>query len=154
MYMRRALSLAQAAAQAGEVPVGAVIVLDGEVVAESGNRSIAGVDPTGHAEVLAIRAAAKRLATHRLDGATLYVTLEPCLMCCGAILNARIARLVYGTREPRTGAVISAFETLMPAASAQHRVAIEEGLLAEESAALLREFFAARRIESGDDFCR
>lgn len=144
-HMRRALELAGAGAAAGEVPVGAVLVRDGRVVAEDHNRTVAGRDPTGHAEVLVLRAAARRLDDHRLDGATLYVTLEPCLMCCGALLEARVERLVFGAREPRTGAVVSAYETLMPAARRGHRVAIREGILAAESAALLGAFFAARR---------
>jgi len=145
--MEQALRLAEAAALAGEVPVGAVVVHRDEIIGASGNASIRTFDPTGHAEVLALRSAARRLRSHRLDGATLYVTLEPCLMCCGALLNARVARLVFAAREPRTGAVVSAFETLMPAARRQHRVAITEGVLAEPCAALLADFFAARRDE-------
>lgn len=143
--MRRALTLAEHAGQSGEVPVGAVLVQEGQCLGEAGNRVIADVDPLGHAEVLALREAARCHGSHRLDGATLYVTLEPCLMCCGAILNARIARLVYAAREPRTGAVVSAFETLMPAARQQHRVAIREGVMAQECATLLRRFFEQRR---------
>jgi len=143
--MAHALRLARHAARDGEVPVGAVVVQDGQAIGASGNASIGHLDPTGHAEVLALRAAAQARQAHRLDGATLYVTLEPCLMCCGAILNARIARLVYGAREPRTGAVVSAFETLMPAARHQHRVAITEGVLGANCAALLTRFFANRR---------
>jgi len=143
--MQRALALAESAAELGEVPVGAIAMLDGQIVGASGNGSIERHDPTGHAEVLALRVAARHLGTHRLDGVTLYVTLEPCLMCCGAILNARVQRLVYGAREPRTGAVVSAFETLMPAARRQHRVSITEGVLAERSAALLQAFFDGLR---------
>ena len=148
--MQRALSLARQAGQAGEVPVGAVVVRDGQLLGESGNRVVNANDPSGHAEVLALRAASSCVGDCRLDGATLYVTLEPCLMCCGALLNARIARLVFGAREPRTGAVISAFETLMPAARGQHHVAIDEGVLAAESAALLSEFFADLRDQQAD----
>lgn len=144
-WMQRALVLAERAGDLGEVPVGALVVRDGVVLGESGNRVMQSADPCGHAEVLAIRAAAISVQQHRLDGATLYVTLEPCLMCCGALLNARIERLVYGAREPRTGAVLSAFETLMPAARCQHHVAIEEGVLAGQSAALLKRFFAELR---------
>lgn len=140
-WMQHALELAAAAGEADEVPVGAVVVRDGQLLGESGNRVIATHNPCGHAEVLALQAASRAVGQARLDGATLYVTLEPCLMCCGAIVNARIARLVFGAREPRTGAVVSAFETLIPAARRQHHVAIDEGLYADESAALLARFF-------------
>lgn len=143
--MLRALSLAEQASREDEVPVGAVVVRDGRLLGESGNHIIRDRDPCGHAEVLALRAAASVLQDHRLDGATLYVTLEPCLMCCGALLNARVQRLVFGAREPRTGGVVSAFETLMPAARQQHRVAIDEGLFADRSQFLLQDFFSARR---------
>ncbi len=144
-WMRRALTLARDAGENGEVPVGAVVVREGEMLGEAGNHVLASCNPCGHAEVLALQRAAKHVDQERLDGATLYVTLEPCLMCCGALLNARIKRLVYGAREPRTGAVVSEFETLIPAARRQHHVAIEEGILAAESAALLADFFARRR---------
>ena len=143
--MDAALELARTASGAGEVPVGAVIVLDDRIVGRGRNGSLAGHDPTSHAEIVALREAAAALGTPRLDGATLCVTLEPCLMCCGAILEARVARLVFGAREPRTGAVVSAFETLMPAARRGHRVAIREGVRAEEAAALMTAFFAGRR---------
>ena len=144
-HMALALDLAREASEAGEVPVGAVVVLRGEVIGRGRNRSVAGRDPTAHAEIVALREAAAALGAPRLDGATLCVTLEPCLMCCGAILEARVARLVFGAREPRTGAVLSAFETLMPAARHGHRVAIREGVRAGEAAALMTAFFAARR---------
>ena len=144
-HMALALGLAREAAAAGEVPVGAVVVLRGEVIGRGRNDSVAGHDPTAHAEVVALREAAAALGSPRLDGATLCVTLEPCLMCCGALLEARIARLVFGAREPRTGAVLSAFETLMPAARHGHRVAIREGVRAAEAAALMGAFFADRR---------
>jgi len=148
--MRRALTLAKQAGLSGEVPVGAVVVRNGQLLGESGNAVVNEHDPSGHAEVLALRAAASTVGNCRLDGATLFVTLEPCLMCCGALLNARINRLVFGAREPRTGAVISAFETLMPAARSQHHVAIDEGLFADESAALLAKFFADLRNQRAD----
>ena len=144
-YMADALRLAREAFDAGEVPVGAVVALDGEVIGRGRNRSVAGCDPTAHAEIVALRDAAASVGAPRLDGATLAVTLEPCLMCCGAILEARVQRLVFGAREPRTGAVVSAFETLMPAARRGHRVAIREGVLAAPAAALLKAFFAGRR---------
>ena len=136
--------MADAAAAAGEVPVGAVVVRDGEVVGRGHNRSLAEHDPSAHAEVVALREAAAAARSFRLDGATLYVTLEPCLMCCGALLQARVARLVFGAREPRTGAVVSAFETLM-APGQTHHVSIGEGVLADDCAARLRAFFAAAR---------
>jgi tRNA(adenine34) deaminase len=144
-WMLRALSLAESAAAMDEVPVGAVVIRDDQLLGESGNRVVQRQDPCGHAEVLALRAAARKVRTHRLDGATLYVTLEPCLMCCGALLSARVQRLVFGAREPRTGAVGSAFESLMPAARQQHRVAIDEGLCADQSRALLTRFFQTKR---------
>ena len=143
--MAIALELAREAADAGEVPVGAVVVHGGRIVGRGRNRTQVDRDPTAHAEVVALRAAAAALGGARLDGATLHVTLEPCLMCCGALLEARIERLAFGAREPRTGAVLSAFETLMPAARLGHRVAIVEGECAAASAALMREFFARRR---------
>ena len=143
--MAIALELAREAADAGEVPVGAVVVHGGRIVGRGRNRTLADRDPTAHAEVVALREAAAALGSARLDGATLHVTLEPCLMCCGALLEARVERLAFGAREPRTGAVLSAFETLMPAARLGHRVAIVEGTLAAESAALMRAFFTTRR---------
>ena len=145
IHMNLALGLAREASAAGEIPVGAIVTLGDEVIGHGRNRSVAGCDPTAHAEIVALREAAVALGSPRLDGATLCVTLEPCLMCCGALLEARIARLVFGAREPRTGAVLSAFETLMPAARRGHRVAIREGVLAEEAAALMGAFFAGRR---------
>ena len=111
-YMVLALEEAQAAARAGEVPVGAVVVLDDRVVARAGNRTLADCDPTAHAEIVALRAAAKQLGNYRLGGVTLYVTLEPCTMCAGAIVQARLARLVYGCDDPKGGAVRSCFAVL------------------------------------------
>jgi len=142
--MRRALELAERAAALEEVPVGAVVVLDDEVVGEGYNRVIAANDPTAHAECVALRAAARRAGNYRLSGTTLYVTVEPCTMCVGALVHARVERLVFGAREPRAGAVCSRANAL-DAGYYNHSVAWEEGLLAEESAALLREFFRARR---------
>ncbi|MCA1798582.1 MAG: tRNA adenosine(34) deaminase TadA [Xanthomonadaceae bacterium] len=143
-WMRRALELATRARDAAEVPVGAVVVRDGEVLGEGWNHPIGGCDPTLHAEVHAIREAARAVGNYRLTGATLYVTLEPCAMCAGAIVHARIARVVYGADDPKTGAVHSVFR-LLDTNPANHRVAHEGGLLATESAALLQAFFAARR---------
>lgn len=135
--MRRALELA---AQAGdEVPVGAVIVLDGKVVGEGWNRPLASHDPTSHAEIEAIRAAGKAIGNYRLAGTTLYVTLEPCTMCVGAIFNARISRVVYGATEPKTGAAD------LFLSRHNHHAKAQGGVLAEECGALLTRFFAGRR---------
>jgi len=142
--MRLALDQARAAAAAGEVPVGAVIVLEGRFVAQAANRTIADADPTAHAEIVALRAAARALGNHRLVGATLYVTIEPCAMCAGAMVQARIARLVYGADDPKGGAVRSCLQVLdHPALN--HRIEVEFGVLAPECAAVMQSFFAARR---------
>ncbi|MEE4384748.1 MAG: tRNA adenosine(34) deaminase TadA [Pseudomonadales bacterium] len=143
-FMRRALALAERAAEAGEVPVGAVVVRDGEILGEGTNRPIAARDPTAHAELEALRAACARVGNYRLPGATLYVTIEPCTMCAGALVHARIARLVYGAEEPRAGAVRSSARVLENP-GLNHRVAVTAGVLAEEAAAQLRTFFRARR---------
>lgn len=143
-WMRYALNLANQAAQQDEVPVGAVIIKDDVVIGEGWNRPVTTCDPTAHAEVVALRNAAIHIGNYRLTGATLYVTLEPCLMCAGAMIHARIGRLVYGASDPRRGAINStmhAFETQ----GLNHRVTPEGGLLAEESAALLQRFFRERR---------
>jgi len=145
-WMRYALTLAQQAAQQEEVPVGAVIVRDNVVIGEGWNRPVTTSDPTAHAEVVALRDAATRIGNYRLTGATLYVTLEPCLMCAGAMVHARIGRLVFGACDPKRGAINStthAFETQ----GLNHRVELEGGVLAEESAALLQGFFRVRRGE-------
>lgn len=142
--MRRALDQARAAARADEVPVGAVLVVAGDVVAEAHNRPRADRDPTAHAEVLALRAAADRLGHWWLDGATLYVTLEPCAMCAGAIVLARIERLVYAAPDPKAG-MAGSLACLPQDPRLNHHVAITAGVLAEEAGALLREFFRARR---------
>jgi tRNA(adenine34) deaminase len=143
-YMRRALECAARAAAAGEVPVGAVVVQGGKVVGEGCNSPIGGCDPTAHAEICALRAAASRLGNYRLPGATLYVTVEPCTMCAGALVHARIATLVYGAREPRAGAIASTAAVLDNAAL-NHHVAVVAGVLADEAAAQLKDFFARRR---------
>jgi len=138
------LKLADAAMAEGEVPVGALVVLDDTVIGKGHNRSVTDVDPTAHAEVIALREAAKNLGQFRLDRATLYVTLEPCLMCCGALLQARIARLVFGASEPRTGAVISVHESLMLPGNTHH-VAITKGIEERACASRLNAFFKNRR---------
>ena len=143
-FMRQALEDARRAAEAGEVPVGAVVVLDGKVLARAANRTIADADPTAHAEIVTLRAAAKTLGNYRLAGATLYVTLEPCAMCAGALVHARVARLVYGCDDPKVGAVRGDLRVLEHP-MLNHRVEVTSGVLADESAALLREFFEARR---------
>ena len=144
-FMRRALQLAQHAADAHEeVPVGAVLVTNGEIVGEGWNQSISHHDPSAHAEICALREAGKRLANYRLPAATLYVTLEPCVMCAGAIVHARVARVVYAADDPKTGAAGSVFDTLISDRH-NHRVQVEKGLCATESAQLLRLFFKQRR---------
>lgn len=144
-YMRRALQLAEHARDAeNEVPVGAVIVQEGEITGLGWNRNITLHDPTAHAEIMAMRAAGARQANHRLSGATLYVTLEPCTMCAMAMIHARIGRVVYAAVDPKTGAAGSVFETLIDPRH-NHRIDVSGGLLGEESATLLRDFFRARR---------
>ena len=145
-FMRIALDLAFQAQQRGEVPVGAVVVLDGTVIGEGFNQPISATDPTAHAEIVAIRQAAGRLGNYRLTGAELYVTIEPCQMCVGAMIHARIARLVYGAPEPRAGAIESAMRAHdHPALN--HRMAALGGVLEAESRALIQEFFRERRSE-------
>ncbi|WP_093429260.1 tRNA adenosine(34) deaminase TadA [Thiohalospira halophila] len=142
--MERALALADAAEAAGEVPVGALVVRDGEVLGEGTNAPVGSSDPTAHAEINALRAAAAAVGNYRLPGATLYVTLEPCLMCAGALVHARIAELVYAATDPRagaTGSMVDAFE--LPGLN--HRVAVTGGVLGEEAGERLRAFFRARR---------
>jgi len=131
-FMRRALQLARRAEEEGEVPIGAVVVVNGEVVGEGWNCPIAAVDPTAHAEIQALRAAAKKLGNYRLTGADLYVTLEPCDMCVGAMFHARLARVVFGTRDPKKLVL-------------KNQVATEGGVLAEECGAILSRFFTSRR---------
>jgi tRNA(adenine34) deaminase len=143
-FMSRALELARTAEAAGEVPVGAVIVKAGKIVAEGWNRPIGTHDPTAHAEVIAMRAAAQSLQNYRLLETTLYVTLEPCAMCASAMVHARVKRLVYAATDPRAGASGSVFNiTQHPALN--HRLEVHAGVMAEECAAELRRFFAARR---------
>ncbi|MCY4256429.1 MAG: tRNA adenosine(34) deaminase TadA [Gammaproteobacteria bacterium] len=145
-WMRRALELARKAAAAGEVPVGAVVVLDGRIVGEGGNRMIAAQDPSAHAEMEALRAACKAVGNYRLPGAEVFVTLEPCAMCAGALVLARVARVVYSAADPKSGAAGSVLDVLRNPAL-NHQCEVVSGLLAEESAALLRQFFRDRRSD-------
>ncbi len=143
-YLRAALSEARAAEADGEVPVGAVIVLGGEIIATGRNRVIARSDPTGHAEIVALRAAGSVLGNYRLEGCDLYCTLEPCAMCAGAILHARIRRLTYAASDPKAGACGSVLG-VMNHPQLNHRVEVASGLLAEECGAMLTSFFRSRR---------
>jgi len=146
--MRAALEEARRGLQEGEVPVGAVVVRDGAIVSRAHNAPIGLADPTAHAEVLALREASRKAGNYRLSGAALYVTVEPCPMCCGALLQARIARLVYGAADPKAGAVESLYR-LLDDRRFNHRVEAVGGVLGAECAALLREFFAAKRGPAG-----
>ncbi|MCY4323938.1 MAG: tRNA adenosine(34) deaminase TadA, partial [Gammaproteobacteria bacterium] len=141
-----ALRLAEKARERGEVPVGAVVVAQGEVIGEGFNQPITLQDPSAHAEMLALRAAAKHIGNYRLQGASLYVTIEPCMMCCGAMVHARISRLVFAAREPRAGAVVSNAQ-LLENRWLNHRVQVVEGVLAEPCGELMRAFFRERRRE-------
>jgi len=143
-WMRRALELARHAGEAGEVPVGALVVMNDEVIGEGWNQPIVSHDPTAHAEIVALRAAAERMKNYRLPGAFLYVTLEPCAMCAGAIVQARIARVVYGAADPKAGAAGSVFN-LLDSGALNHRAQVSGGVLAEPCGEILRKFFEARR---------
>ncbi len=143
-FMQQAFALAQRAEAAGEVPVGAVVVKDGEVIGEGWNHPISSGDATSHAETEAIRSACAKLGNYRIPGATIYVTLEPCLMCSGAILHSRIARVVYAAADPKTGACGSVVDVFSEA-KLNHHATVESGLMAEESARMLKAFFANRR---------
>jgi tRNA(adenine34) deaminase len=143
-YMHLAIAQAEAAALRGEVPVGAILVLDDRILAAAGNRTITDCDPTAHAEIVALREAAQKAGNYRLTGASLYVTVEPCAMCAGALVQARIARLIYGADEPKGGAIRTCMQVLdTPALN--HRVEVVSGVLAGESVQLLQSFFSARR---------
>ena len=144
-FMREALALAERAAAEGEVPVGAVVVRDGVVIGRGWNRPIGRHDPTAHAEIEALRDAAQRAGNYRLPGATLYVTLEPCPMCAGAIVHARVARVVYGAADPRSGAAGSVFDLLPSDQRFNHRTLCDGGVLARECGDRLRNFFQVRR---------
>jgi tRNA(adenine34) deaminase len=144
VFMGLALDLAREAGAAGEVPVGALVVLSGEVVGRGSNQPIGRHDPTAHAEIMALREAATRLGNYRLPGSTLYVTLEPCAMCAGAIMHARIDRVVFGARDPKTGAAGSVID-LFAESRLNHHTTVTGGVLADECGSLLSGFFAARR---------
>ena len=143
-WISHALKLAERAEEEGEVPVGAVIVRDDELVSEGWNQPIKGHDPTAHAEIMALRAAGKAESNYRLSGATLYVTLEPCVMCVGAITHARIKRVVYGADDPRAGAAGSTF-SMLGSDQFNHSPEVQSGILADECGEILRNFFKARR---------
>jgi tRNA(adenine34) deaminase len=142
--MREALTLAEAAGRAGEVPVGAVVVHDAQIIGRGANRPILDCDPAGHAEIVALRDAGRNLGNYRLVGCTLYVTIEPCVMCAGAIMHARIARVVYGARDPKTGACGSVVD-LFADRRINHHTEVTEGVLGGEAGNLLSRFFAERR---------
>jgi tRNA(adenine34) deaminase len=144
VWMRRALELARRAEALGEVPVGAVVVHDSEIIGEGWNQPITSNDPTAHAEIVALRAAAQRLRNYRLTDTSLYVTLEPCAMCAGAIIHARIARVVFGAPDPKAGAGGSVFN-LLANERLNHRASARGGVLADECAGLLQDFFQSRR---------
>ena len=147
-WMRRALALASHAGEAGEVPVGALVILNDEVIGEGWNQPIVSRDPTAHAEIVALRTAAKRMKNYRLPGAILYVTLEPCAMCAGAIVHARITRVVYGAADPKAGAAGSVFN-LLQSASLNHRAEVIGGVMSEECGRMLQQFFQRRRGVGG-----
>jgi tRNA(adenine34) deaminase len=143
-FMQAALEQARFGLVAGEVPIGAVVVMGGEIVARAFNQPISAVDPTAHAEVVALRAAAKAVGNYRLVGATLYVTVEPCMMCVGALSHARVAEVVYGAPEPRTGSLVSTLQGL-ESSGLHHRFQVTAGVLEAECRDLIQEFFRARR---------
>jgi tRNA(adenine34) deaminase len=146
-FMSRALALAQQAAIMGEVPVGAVLVLDNKIIGEGYNQPIATHDPTAHAEIVAIRQAAQHLQNYRLENTTLYVTLEPCTMCVGALIHTRIAKVVFATTEPKAGSLVSARKQL-DTGYYNHVFGVEGGLLAKEASQQLSDFFKARRAKN------
>ena len=143
-FMREAIAEATASASAGEVPIGAVIVHNGEIIARGQNRVLRDLDPTGHAEIVAMRTAAQALKNYRLTGCELYVTLEPCAMCAGAMIHARLTRLIYAADDPKAGAAGSVLEVLNHP-RLNHQMAVESGMLGDEAGILLREFFRQRR---------
>ena len=144
-FMRRALELARLARDRGEVPVGAVVVLDEQVIGEGFNQPISSNDPTAHAEIVALREASSRIKNYRLPGARLYVTIEPCQMCVGAMVHARIAKVIYGTREPKAGAIESAIRAHEHPAL-NHRMEAQGGILEEDCRAAIQSFFSERRV--------
>jgi tRNA(adenine34) deaminase len=146
-FMQEALAEARESAANGEVPIGAVLVQEGRILARAGNRSIRDCDPTAHAEIVVLREAARIIGNYRLADTTLYVTIEPCSMCAGAMLQARVPRLVYGAAEPRGGAVQSCFEVLSHP-DVNHRVQVTSGVLAADCSEVIQSFFAVRRQEA------
>ncbi|KAF0190387.1 MAG: tRNA-specific adenosine deaminase [Gammaproteobacteria bacterium] len=146
-WMRAALELARSAEAAGEVPVGAVLVQDGRIIGRGCNLPVGTSDPTAHAEIIALRNAAASRGNYRMPGSTLYVTLEPCMMCAGAMIHARVERVVFGARDPKTGAAGSMFD-LLGTDKLNHRIAVAGGLLAQECGGLLTAFFARRRNDA------
>ena len=153
IWMGYCLNLARKAAHAGEVPVGALVVLDGEVIGQGANQRETGGDPTAHAEVIAIRQAAAKVGNWRLINATLYVTLEPCPMCAGALVNARVSRLVYGCSDPKAGAVESLYQ-ITTDTRLNHRLKVDSGLRQRECALVLQQFFRARRKKKSNERMR
>jgi tRNA(adenine34) deaminase len=145
-FMREALQEAASAETHGEVPVGAVIIREGKLIARAHNRNILDTDPSGHAEMVALREAARIVGNHRLDGCELFVTMEPCAMCAGAIIHARLARLVYGADDPKAGAVASVLQVVNHA-KLNHQTEVKSGVLAKECGELVREFFKKKRAE-------
>jgi len=145
-FMRRALQLAEQAATVGEVPVGALVVANGEVIGEGYNQPISSCDPTGHAEIIAMRNAATALGNYRLSGCDLYVTIEPCTMCVGAMIHGRIGRIVFGAAEPRAGALESQLK-LIDSSHFNHSIEWQGGVLAEECGAIISDFFRAKRVK-------
>jgi tRNA(Arg) A34 adenosine deaminase TadA len=146
-WMRLALEQAHLAAQAGEVPVGAIVIKDGEILGRAHNRNLLDADPTAHAEIVALRQAASRLGNHRLIGCTVYSTIEPCSMCAGALIHARISRLVYGAADPKAGAAGSVLQVLNHP-GLNHKMEIASGVLAEQCSAILQDFFRQKRTAS------
>jgi tRNA(adenine34) deaminase len=143
-FMNQALAEARSAAAAGEVPIGAVLVHDGKILARSGNRTIRDCDPTAHAEIIALREGARLLGNYRLAGTALYVTIEPCTMCAGAIIQARVPRLIYGADDPKGGAIRTCFQ-LLSDVRLNHQVEVTSGILAADCAAVIQAFFSERR---------
>ena len=150
-YLREALREARRAARRGEVPVGAVVVVGDTIVGRGSNQPIAANDPTAHAEIVALRQAARRLENYRLSQAEVFVTVEPCLMCFGAFVHARVAAVIYGASDPKVGSLTSANDLLLELGRINHRFEVRGGVLAEEAAALLAEFFASRRQGGNED---
>jgi tRNA(adenine34) deaminase len=147
LFMAAALDQARRGLAAGEVPIGAVLVIDGAIVAQAFNQPIGAIDPTAHAEILVLRAAAQAIGNYRLNEATVYVTIEPCLMCVGALVHARVREVVYGAVEPRTGALVSTLHAL-DSPGLNHRFTVTAGVLEEDCRELMQEFFRGKRVRA------